>query len=132
MEGAGIHYPSYATATCDGLLALHALGLKDAESYRDAALWLSEHQRIDVIDGLSQDDPEQWYQVMHYYHWAVRAEAMTAARIDGTWRNDLIQALVKEQQPDGFYINPIGGVNKEDDPLMATVFCVQAFNALYP
>jgi len=31
-----------------------------------------------------------------------------------------------EQQPDGYYINPIGGVNKEDDPLMATIFAVQA------
>lgn len=124
------YYPSYATATCDGLLALHALGLEDSDAYRDAVVWLEKNQGIDVIDGLSPDDPEQWYQIMHYYHWAVRAEAMTAANIDGPWKQNLIDALIKEQQPDGFYINPIGGVNKEDDPLMATIFCLQAFTAL--
>jgi hypothetical protein len=125
-----MYYPSYATATCDGLLALHALSLEGTDMYRGAVEWLEKNQRIDVIDGLSPDDPEQWYQIMHYYHWAVRAEAMTAANIDGPWRQDLLDALIKEQQPDGFYINPIGGVNKEDDPLMATVFCIQAFTAL--
>jgi hypothetical protein len=67
---------------------------------------------------------------MHYYHWSVRAEAMRAAGIQGAWESDLRKALLEEQQPGGFYINPIGGVNKEDDPLMATIFCVQAFTAI--
>jgi hypothetical protein len=130
IPGAGIHYPSYATATCDGLLAMLAVDLKNETYYADAVKWLTDHQRIDIIEGLSEDDPEQWYRIMHYYHWAVRAEAMRAAGIEGPWEKDLRKALVEEQQPDGFYINPIGGVNKEDDPLMATVFCVQAFTAL--
>jgi len=124
------HYPSYATATCDGLLALHALALEGTKEYADAKTWLQEHQRIDVIDGLSENDPEQWYQVMHYYHWSVRAEAMVKAGIDGPWRDEMKAALVKEQQPGGYFINPLGGVNKEDDPLMATIFCVQAFTQL--
>jgi hypothetical protein len=124
------HYPSYATATCDGLLALHALGLQGTKEYTDAVGWLKAHQHIDVIDGLSENDPEQWYQIMHYYHWSVRAEAMTAAQIDGPWKNSLKDALVREQLQDGTYLNPLGGVNKEDDPLMATIFCVQAFTQL--
>jgi len=124
------HYPSYATATCDGLLALSALGMKNSKEFMDAAHWLKEHQRIDVIDGLSKDDPEQWYQIMHYYHWSVRAEAMRAANIEGPWEKDLIRALIKEQEPEGYYVNPLGGVNKEDDPLMATIFCTQAFTSL--
>ena len=124
------HYPSYATATCDGLLAWSALGMKNSKEFKDAANWLKEHQHIDVIDGLSKDDPEQWYQIMHYYHWSVRAEAMHAAGIRGSWEKDMIQALIQEQQPEGFYINPLGGVNKEDDPLMATIFCIQAFTNL--
>ncbi|HZV43219.1 MAG TPA: hypothetical protein VFF90_02010, partial [Saprospiraceae bacterium] len=121
------HYPSYATATCDGLLALNALGLKNSKAYKDAANWLKEHQRIDVIDGLSPDDPEQWYQIMHYYHWSVRAEAMRVAGIEGPWKENLRKALMDEQLENGSYVNPLGGVNKEDDPLMATIFCVQAF-----
>jgi len=121
------HYPSYATATCDGFLALHSLGLQKTSAYSDAKQWLTDHQQIDVIDGLSKDDPEQWYLIMHYYHWSVRAEAMKAAGIDGPWKENLRKALIDEQLENGSYINPLGGVNKEDDPLMATVFCVQAF-----
>ncbi len=126
IKDAGYHYPSYATATCDGLLALHALGLTESKAYKDAVQWLAKNQNVNTIDGLSSHDPEQWYQVMHYYHFAVRAEAMTAAGIEGPWSDQLTQMLIKEQQPDGYYINPLGGVNKEDDPLMATIFAVQA------
>ena len=126
IEGAGYHYPSYATATCDGFLALNALGMTDTKAYTDAKNWLEKNQDMSTIEGLSRDDPEQWHEVMHYYHWAVRAEAMTAAGITGPWSKELERLLIKEQQPDGYYINPIGGVNKEDDPLMATIFAVQA------
>ncbi len=126
IEGAGYHYPSYATATCDGFLAMHALGMTDTKAYADAKQWLEKNQDMSTIEGLSKEDPEQWHEVMHYYHWAVRAEAMTAAGITGPWSKELQRMLIKEQQPDGYYINPIGGVNKEDDPLMATIFAVQA------
>jgi hypothetical protein len=126
IAGAGLFYPSYATATCDGLLALHAMGLSSSKAFQDAAHWLEKNQSIDVIDGLSKDDPEQWYLIMHYYHWAVRAEAMTAAGIEGPWKENLRKALIDEQLENGSYVNPLGGVNKEDDPLMATIFCVQA------
>jgi len=126
VKDAGYHYPSYATATCDGLLALHALGLTDSKAYKDAVNWLAKNQNMNTIDGLSSHDPEQWYQVMHYYHFAVRAEAMTAAGIEGPWTEQLRRMLIKEQQPEGYYFNPLGGVNKEDDPLMATIFAVEA------
>lgn len=128
IEKVGYHYPSYATATCDGFLAWHALGMTDTKAYGDARQWLEKYQDMSTIDGLSKDDPEQWHEVMHYYHWAVRAEAMTTAGITGNWSEDLKQLLIAEQQPDGYYINPIGGVNKEDDPLLATIFAVQAGN----
>jgi len=130
IEGAGYYYPSYATATCDGLLGFHALGMTDTKAYTDAKEWLKQHQDMSTIDGLSKNDSEQWHQVMHYYHWAVRAEAMTAADIKGQWSIVLSQMLIKEQQPEGYYVNPIGGVNKEDDPLMATIFAVIAFSHL--
>ena len=128
IEGAGYHYTSYATATCDGLLALHALGMTDTQAYADAKQWLTSHQDMSTIDGLSKDDPEQWHEVMHYYHWAVRAEAMTAAGIEGRWSKKLKRLLIEEQQWGGYYVNPLGGVNKENDPLMATIFAVQAGN----
>ena len=126
LAGVGHHYPSYATATCDGFLALHALGMTDTKAYADAKNWLEKNQDLSTIDGLPKDDPEQWHEVMHYYHWAVRAEAMSAAGITGPWSKELERMLINEQQPEGYYINPIGGVNKEDDPLMATIFAIQA------
>jgi len=130
IPGAGIYYPSYATATCDGLLALDALQLNQTQAYQDAKQWLLDHQQIDVIDGLSPEDAEQWYIVMHYYHFSVRAEAMMKAGIKGPWIDALKTALIREQGKGGYYINPLGGVNKEDDPLLATIFCVQAFTCL--
>jgi hypothetical protein len=130
INGAGLYYPSYATATCDGFLALSDLGMKQSKAYQDAKQWLMDHQQIDVIDGLFPDDAEQWYVVMHYYHFSVRAEAMTKAGIQGPWKENMKSALIREQRPGGFYLNPLGGVNKEDDPLLATIFCVQAFTNL--
>ena len=32
IEGAGLHYPSYATATCDVLMAMYDLGLKETKA----------------------------------------------------------------------------------------------------
>jgi hypothetical protein len=126
IDSAGYHYPSYATATCDGLMLMLALGMKDSPIYNDAENWLLKNKQIQSIDGLLTDDPEQWSDVMHYYHLAVRSEVMWIIEPDGKWRNAIQRMLVKEQTPEGYYINPIGGVNKEDDPLMATIFCIQA------
>ena len=126
IEGGGYHYPSYATATCDGLLAMDALGMKDTPQYNDAVNWLKKNIHYSTIDGLSVNDPEQWTYVMHYYHLAVRSEAMSIIDRQGTWRDSISTMLIKEQLPGGYYLNPLGGVNKEDDPLMATIFCIQA------
>jgi hypothetical protein len=130
LENAGHHYPSYATATCDGFMAMHALGMQHKKGYKDAKEWLLTNQTLETIDGLSPDDPEQWYQVMHYYHLAVRAEAMNIIEPQGPWRRKLEAILVREQSPEGYYVNPIGGVNKEDDPLMSTIFAIQAGNRI--
>lgn len=128
IDSAGIHYPSYATATCDGFLTMHALGMQETDAYQDAKKWLIDHQDMTTIDGLSPDDPEQWDEVMHYYHFAARSEAMMIIDPEGAWKKKISAIIENEQQPGGFFINPIGGVNKEDDPLMATIFCIQALN----
>ncbi len=129
ISDGGIHYPSYATATCDGFIGMASLNMTDSVSYADAKRWLLDHQDMSTIDGLLADDPEQWAEIMHYYHFAVRAEAMTILDPQGKWKKDMLQLLLGEQRPDGSYVNPIGGVNKEDDPLMSTIFCVQAIMA---
>jgi hypothetical protein len=126
IEGAGYHYPSYATATCDGFLAMDAIGMKGSTAYNDAVSWLKKNQHYSFIDGLSPHDPEQWTYIMHYYHLSVRAEAMNTIDPAGSWRDSISNMLIKEQLPEGEYMNPIGGINKEDDPLVATIFCIEA------
>ncbi|MFZ1678006.1 MAG: hypothetical protein WAT91_12075 [Saprospiraceae bacterium] len=128
IEGAGYHYPSYATATCDGLITMHALGMDTTKAFHDAEMWLKKNHNYTTIDGLSVNDPEQWTYVMHYYHLSVRAEAMQYIDPPGAWRDSISMMLIKEQLPEGDYINPLGGVNKEDDPLVSTIFCIQAGN----
>lgn len=126
LEHAGYHYGSYATASCDGLMTLHALKLEDSAQFKDVANWLKQNQNMHTIDGLPEGDPEQWAEVMHYYHLAVRSEAMRIIDPEGRWKKKIAAIIKNEQQHEGFFINPIGGVNKEDDPLMATIFCIQA------
>ncbi|MBK9983634.1 MAG: hypothetical protein IPP15_14845 [Saprospiraceae bacterium] len=128
IEGAGYHYPSYATATCDGLIAMHALHMDTTQAFHDAENWLKKNQNYTTIDGLSVNDPEQWTYVMHFYHLSVRAEAMQDIDPHGAWRDSISMMLIKEQLPEGDYLNPLGGVNKEDDPLVSTIFCIQAGN----
>lgn len=128
IKDAGYHYPSYATATCDGLIAMHSLGMDTTKAFLDAENWLKENHNYTTIDGLSINDPEQWTYVMHYYHLSVRAEAMPYIDPHGAWRDSISMMLIKEQLPEGDYINPLGGVNKEDDPLVSTTFCIQAAN----
>ena len=130
IDSVGLHYPSYATATCDGFMTMHALGMLETDAYQDAKKWLIENQNLNTIDGLSADDPEQWDEVMHYYHLAVRSEAMKIIDPEGAWKKKIAKIIKREQQPEGFFINPIGGVNKEDDPLMATIFCIQVLKVI--
>lgn len=125
----GDHYPSYATSTCDGFMALHALGLHQSSSYQDAKDWLLKNRSITTVEGLTQNHSDQWSDIMHYYHLAVRAEVMSIIDPDGQWREDVKKTFIREQSPSGYFINPLGGVNKEDDPLMATIFCLQAIGA---
>ena len=119
-----LHYPSYATATCDGFLALHNLDQEGTKSYEDAKAWLTGHDDMKRVEGLDASD--QWSEIMHYYHLAVRSQAMRIIDPGGEWKKDIAQIITREQLPDGSFINPIGGVNKEDDPLMATIFCISA------
>jgi hypothetical protein len=120
-----VYYPSYATATCDGMLALSALH-ENGQAFTHAAGWLMKNNSIHHVDGLGKDDPEQWSDIMHYYHLSVRGEAMSLIDPQGLWKDSIQQILTTEQIDDSYYINPLGGVNKEDDPLMATILCIQA------
>ena len=120
------YYPSYATTTCDGVMTLLAAGVRaDDERVRAAAEWLSEHTDLTVVEGIPEN-PSGWQHVMFYYHLLVRSEANAALGVEGTWSADMLTLLLDRQLPDGSFSNPMGSLNKEDDPILASTMVVGA------
>lgn len=121
-------YRSYATATCDGLLSLLAIGKNTNDrEVNNAIRWLTRHPKLEYPEGIPTDDQDEWYTVMKFYHWAVRAEAYRLINFKGeNWQKELWTLLKKEQKEDGSFANPKGARNKEDDPYLASTFALIA------
>lgn len=118
-------WASYASATCDGLLALRAVG--SASHLRTAAeRWLADHPDWDWPAGIPRDGAEPWGRAVRCYHLAARAEGM--AGCTGTWRDELLAAL-PAPRADGLVVNPHGALMKEDDPLVASALALRALAA---
>ena len=126
-------FRSYATATCDGLLALLASGAGMAAQPVQAAMaWLKQHPQLAYPEGIPDNTAEQWQQVLFYYHLAVRSEVYRTVDWPGNWRSDIYLLLKDRQAEDGSFRNPHGELNKEDDPILATALVVQTLqNILY-
>ena len=118
------YYPSYATTTSDGLLALLAAGVpRDDERVASALAWLRAHDDLTRVQGIPPN-PSQWELVMFYYHLLVRSEAYEAMDVEGSWREEMTSILAERQRPDGSFLNPLGSPNKEDDPILATAMAI--------
>jgi len=119
------YYRSYATATCEGVLALLAAGVnRDDERVQAAAKWLREHPRLDYPEGVPLNQPAPWRESIAFYHYSVRARAYTALQWPGQWRQEMAKLLVARQEPDGSFKNKVSHLMKEDDPLLATALAV--------
>jgi len=124
LEDSGV-FRSYATATCDGVLALYFAGIpRNDERVASALNWLSGHPMLEQPEGIPEDNPEQWQDVMFFYHLLVRSEVYATFGSEGTWRNAIVARLEKKQRADVIFTNPLGELNKEDDPLLATAMVV--------
>lgn len=124
-------FHSYATATCDGLLALHALGVgHETPAVQDALHWLARHDTLAFPDGIPQDDPAAWDRVMFFYHLAVRAEVYATFGWPNGKRQEMYRLLAAHMREDGSYLNPDGAPNKENDPLLATTLALSALHQL--
>jgi hypothetical protein len=123
------HFRSYATATCDGLLALLAAGVSvDDERVQKAADWLRRHPELTRPEGIPLDHPEPWHDALHFYHLAVRSEVYSALNWPGDWREQIRTHLAAQQQGDGSFANTRSHLMKEDDPLLCTALAVIALN----
>lgn len=127
----GTSFHSYATASCDGLMALLATGLSPTAPEVQAVFgWLKRHPALESPEGMPKDDPNQWHRAMFFYHLAMRAEAHAAMQYEGRWRAEMANILLQKQLPDGSFVNPDGAINKENDPMIATAMVVIALSAL--
>lgn len=117
---------SYATATCDGALALLAAGCRrDDPRLAAARQWLIDRPRWEYPEGVpAQGNP--WADAVYFYHLAVRAEASARLDLSGAWRGRAAAILLAEQRPDGSFCNLKSSLMKEDDPLLATALAVIA------
>jgi hypothetical protein len=123
------YFRSYATATCDGWLALRAAGVpRWDERCTKAEEWLREHDNIDYPEGIPTDGPEPWGEAVRFYHYAVRAEVYSQLDWPGGWRDKLAAAVVKHHAADGSFRNTVSPLMKEDDPLVATSLAVIALS----
>jgi hypothetical protein len=127
------HFRSYATATCDGILALLTAGVeRDDERMVRAVEWLAAHDDLRYPQGVPTDYPEPWGDAIRFYHYAVRAEAYAALDWPGDWRARLASIVAQAQAEDGSFRNMTSPLMKEDDPLLCTALAVTALGHCVP
>jgi squalene-hopene/tetraprenyl-beta-curcumene cyclase len=120
-------YRSYATATCDGILALLACGVpREDGRVVKAVEWLRAHEDFGYPEGVPRDHPEPWGEAMRFYHYAVRAEVYDALDRPGEWRTKLANAVARMQAEDGSFRNATSPLMKEDDPILCTALATVA------
>ena len=123
----GDGFPSYGTATADGILSMLALGIRPSHPRVVAAKrWLETHHIPDGAAGFTQDIHECWTRGLRFYYAAAASEALHKLGARGKLA-PLAEALAEEQRGDGSWSNPENLV-KEDDPLIATPFAMRALS----
>lgn len=123
------YFRSYATATCDGLLSMIALGYDlNSTEIKDAKKWLLQNQDWELPSGVPLDDPSPWAESMRFYNLMALAEVHASLQILGNWKKNIVHFLAKRQTTDGSFINLDGRLMKEDDPLISTTYAIVALN----
>ena len=126
-------YHSYGSATCDGLLALHACGLGLDDPRLAAALaWLHRHAAGATHSGTWSPDRADERESLRYYHAQALAAALLIAALSPPlrpWATAQHQALTTDQlaaqNPDGSWAGT-RPASFEDDPVIATAFALRA------
>jgi hypothetical protein len=127
FEEEGAYWRSYATATCDGILALLAAGVpEDDQRVVAAVAWLKEHTNINYPQGIPTDHPEPWGDALKFYHYAVRAEVYDALDFPAAEKQGLAKTVAAWQRSDGSFVNKASPLMKEDDPVLCTALAVVA------
>ena len=118
------HEPrAYGTATCDGIRALLAGGIKsDDKRIIKAIAWLAGRPSLELVPGFEELPPELgWQRGLRFYYYASLAKVlpMFPAADIAARRTALLEMLLKLQRTDGSYLNESDRM-RENDPLIAT------------
>ncbi len=121
----GQRYRSYGTTTADGILALLATGHEpSSDRVQSAQRWLTTHHRDMYAPGFTGGEAyARWPRGLSFYYSATVTKAYRALKRGAP--PNVIANLSAQQYPDGRFSNPENLV-KEDDPLIATTFAIQA------
>ena len=104
---------SYGTATADGVLALRAAGVPEADPRITKAIaWLRQHHRSDRAPGFEKPDDAAWADGLRFYYAHALSRVLPSLTID-----------LPQQADDGSFRNTSNLV-KEDDPLIATALAI--------
>lgn len=120
-------WKSYATATCEGLLALLATGATEEDMRVSAATeWLEDQHELEYPQGIPVFyEGENWRDAVHFYHLSVRGEVRRNCHSVEN-REAIIDAMLSFRLPNGSFSNSKSNLMKEDDPLMCTALAVLA------
>lgn len=123
-------YRSYGSATCDGLLALRACGVRDDHPRMRAGLeWVRRESEGLRHAGVWPAGREQARESLVYYHAQALATVLAKLTPRPQWAEDshckLRADLIARQSPEGSWQGtaPDSG---EDEPLLATAFALRA------
>jgi hypothetical protein len=119
----------YATATCDGILALIACGAKPDDAHvAKAVAWLVKRPALELVPGFEGLPPEAgWQRGLRFYYYAGLARVLPLfppAERDAR-REALHKHVIALQQNDGSWVNESDRM-RENDPLVATALAVMA------
>jgi hypothetical protein len=122
----------YATATCDGILALLACGVKpDDEAVGKAIDWLLKRPALELVPGFEGLPPEAgWQRGLRFYYYAGLARVLPhfPAADREVRREALHKHVLDLQTKDGYWVNESDRM-RENDPLVATALAVMALGA---
>ncbi len=111
-SGVGL-FASYGTTTADGVLALRAAGIPDADPRIEKAIgWLKRHHQTDRAPGFDEGTDQRWGSGLRFYY----AHAISRVL-------PLLPVELPPQADDGSFRNS-NNLVKEDDPLIATAFAL--------
>lgn len=106
-------FASYGSTTADGVLALRAAGVPDADPRIAKAIeWLKRHHQPDRAPGFDAGTDKPWATGLRFYYAHAISRALPSLPIE-----------LPPQAGDGSFRNS-NNLVKEDDPLIATAFAL--------